>query len=122
MRGADVMQEELFTLGGPDQHVPADHPLRRVRDVFNGCMFRTDTRCGGFCQLNTNMSSWAGARKPVRPAQSTRMPVSLTSLVHFAISFLMTSAHSSGVLPTASAPTVVSFCLTSAVLTIFTTS
>lgn len=36
MRGADVMQEELFTLGGLDQYVPADHPLRRVRDVFNG--------------------------------------------------------------------------------------
>jgi transposase len=46
MRGADVMQEELFTLGGLDQYVPADHPLRRVRDVFNGCLFRMDTHFG----------------------------------------------------------------------------
>lgn len=43
MRGADVMQEELFTMGGLDQYVPADHPLRRVREVFNGCLTRMDT-------------------------------------------------------------------------------
>jgi transposase len=43
MRGADVMQEELFTLGGLDQYVPADHPLRRVRELFNGCLRRMDT-------------------------------------------------------------------------------
>ena len=43
MRGADVMQEELFTLGGLDQYVPVDHPLRRVREVFNGCLLRMDT-------------------------------------------------------------------------------
>ena len=43
MRGADVMQEELFTLGGLDQYVPVDHPLRRVREVFNGCLSRMDT-------------------------------------------------------------------------------
>ena len=47
MRGAEVMQEELFTLGGLDQYVPADHPLRRVRDVFNGCLLRRDTHFGG---------------------------------------------------------------------------
>lgn len=46
MRGADVMQEELFTLGGLDQYVPADHPLRRVREVFNGCLLRMDTHLG----------------------------------------------------------------------------
>ena len=43
MRGADVMTEELFTVGGLDQYIPAEHPLRRVRDVFNGCLFRMDT-------------------------------------------------------------------------------
>ena len=37
------MQEELFTLGGLDQYVPADHRLRRVREVFNGCLLRMDT-------------------------------------------------------------------------------
>jgi len=47
MRGADVMQEELFTLGGVDQFVPADHPLRRVREVFNGCLARMGTHFDG---------------------------------------------------------------------------
>ena len=43
MRGADVMNEELFTVGGLDQYIPVDHPLRRVRAVFNGCLARMDT-------------------------------------------------------------------------------
>ena len=47
MRGADVMSEELFTVGGLDQYVPVDHPLRRVRDVFNGCLSRMDTHFDG---------------------------------------------------------------------------
>lgn len=47
MRGADVMNEELFTVGGLDQYVPADHPLRPVRDVFNGCLARMDTHSDG---------------------------------------------------------------------------
>jgi transposase len=47
MRGADVMQEELFTVGGLDRYVPGDHPLRRVRDVFNGCLTRMDTHFDG---------------------------------------------------------------------------
>jgi transposase len=47
MRGADVMQEELFTVGGLDGYVPADHPLRRVREVFNGCLARMDSHFDG---------------------------------------------------------------------------
>ena len=47
MRGADVMQEELFTMGGLDRYVPADHPLRRVRDLFNGCLTRMDRHFDG---------------------------------------------------------------------------
>jgi len=41
------MQEELFTVGGLDRYVPADHPLRRVREVFNGCLARMDTHFDG---------------------------------------------------------------------------
>ena len=47
MRGPDVMHEELFTVGGLDQYVPVDHPLRRVREVFNGCLARMDTHFDG---------------------------------------------------------------------------
>ncbi len=43
MRGTDVMQEELFAVGGLDQYVPADHPLRRVREVFNDCLARMNS-------------------------------------------------------------------------------
>jgi transposase len=43
MRGADVMQEQLFTAGGLDQFVPTDRPLRQIREVFNGCLARMDT-------------------------------------------------------------------------------
>jgi transposase len=37
------MQEELFLAGGLDQFVPPEHPLRRIREVFNGCLARMDT-------------------------------------------------------------------------------
>ena len=37
------MQEELFNLCGLDQYVPVDHPLRRVCEVFNGCLLRMNT-------------------------------------------------------------------------------
>jgi hypothetical protein len=43
MRGVDVMNEELFTVGGLDKYVPPDHPLRPVRDVFSNCHARMDT-------------------------------------------------------------------------------
>lgn len=41
------MNEELFTVGGLDQYVLVDHPLRPVRDVFNGCLARMDTHFDG---------------------------------------------------------------------------
>ena len=47
MRGADVMNEELFTVGGLDQYIPVDHPLRRIRNVFNGCLAGMDTHFDG---------------------------------------------------------------------------
>lgn len=35
MRGADVMQESMFTTVILDKYVPAQHPLRPIRDLFN---------------------------------------------------------------------------------------
>jgi hypothetical protein len=43
MRRADVMQEQLFTVGGLGQIALADHPLREVCEVFNGCLARMDS-------------------------------------------------------------------------------
>ena len=43
MRGADGMQEQLFTVGEMEQFMPADRSVPRVREDFNGCRSRMDT-------------------------------------------------------------------------------
>jgi transposase len=40
MRGADVMQESLFTTVHLESFVPADHPIRAVRELFNAALER----------------------------------------------------------------------------------
>ena len=42
MRGANVMQEELFTVKRLDEFVPPAHPLRTVRDILNAALARLD--------------------------------------------------------------------------------
>lgn len=38
MRGADAMQESLFTVAKLDDFVPSDHPLRRIRMLVNDAL------------------------------------------------------------------------------------
>ncbi len=38
MRGADAMQEGLFTVAKLDDFVPADHPLRAIRVLVNDAL------------------------------------------------------------------------------------
>lgn len=40
MRGADVMQESLFTTVQLESFVPADHPIRPLRELFNTALQR----------------------------------------------------------------------------------
>ena len=40
MRGADVMQESLFTTVQLESFVPADHPIRPLRELFNTALKR----------------------------------------------------------------------------------
>lgn len=40
MRGADVMQESLFTTVQLEHFVPADHPIRPLRELFNTALKR----------------------------------------------------------------------------------
>jgi transposase len=40
MRGADTMQERLFTMARLEDFVPADHPLRPIQDVVNEALKR----------------------------------------------------------------------------------
>ena len=40
MRGADVMQEGLFSFKRLEEFVPADHPLRAIRTILNAALAR----------------------------------------------------------------------------------
>ena len=40
MRGADGMQEPLFTMSRLDEFVPSDHPLRAIQVLVNGALVR----------------------------------------------------------------------------------
>ncbi|MGA1087574.1 MAG: IS5 family transposase [Ilumatobacteraceae bacterium] len=42
MRGADVMQDSLFSVRSLESFVPYDHPLRPVRDILNAALVRMD--------------------------------------------------------------------------------
>jgi transposase len=44
MRGADVMQESLFVMKTLNDYVPADHPLRPIREILNLALERMDER------------------------------------------------------------------------------
>ena len=42
MRGSDVMQESLFVMKTLNDFVPADHPLRAIREILNVALDRLD--------------------------------------------------------------------------------
>lgn len=42
MRGSDVMQESLFVIKTLNDFVPADHPLRAIREILNVALDRMD--------------------------------------------------------------------------------
>jgi transposase len=44
MRGADVMQEGLFSFRQLEEFVPADHPLREVRRILNAALTKLDAK------------------------------------------------------------------------------
>jgi len=43
MRGADVMQESLFTVKRLEDFVPQTHPLRDIRELLNGALRQMDS-------------------------------------------------------------------------------
>mgnify|MGYP000334760903 FL=1 len=43
MRGADGIQESLFTVAKLDDFVPADHPLRSIRTLVNKALGRLNS-------------------------------------------------------------------------------
>jgi hypothetical protein len=64
MRGADAMQEALFTFGGLDQFVPSDHPLRSVKAIV-------DDRLRGLNELSNGIYTDTG-RASIAPEKLLR--------------------------------------------------
>ena len=42
MRGADIQQDRLFSTVIPEERVPADHPLRPIREMVNTALKELD--------------------------------------------------------------------------------
>ena len=43
MRGADVMQEGLFSFKQLEEFVPVEHPLRAIRTILNAALVRLNS-------------------------------------------------------------------------------
>lgn len=67
MRGTDAFTEQLFTLKKLDDFVPADHPLRPIRERVNAALVRLD---GLFEQMYE--PSWKGGRPSIAPEKLVR--------------------------------------------------
>src|SRR5690242_17588078 len=67
MRGADVLQESLFTVRKLDDFVPASHPLRPIRERVNQALVRLD---GLFAQMYADGAK--GGRPSIAPEKLLR--------------------------------------------------
>ncbi len=46
MRGEDLHQDHLYSYVSPEQRVPADHPLRAIRQMANTVLERLSPKLG----------------------------------------------------------------------------
>ena len=67
MRGADVLQESLFTVRKLDDFVPVTHPLRPIRDRVNQALVRLD---GLFARMYAEDAK--GGRPSIAPEKLLR--------------------------------------------------
>ena len=67
MRGADVLQESLFTVRKLDDFVPASHPLRPIRGRVNQALERLD---GLFARMYADDAK--GGRPSIAPQKLLR--------------------------------------------------
>jgi len=56
MRGADIQQDTLFSTVIPEERVPADHPLRPIREMVNAALKELDA------DINALFQIWVGTR------------------------------------------------------------
>lgn len=67
MGGADTYTESLFTMRHLDDFVPADHPLRRIRQMVNEALVKMDALFAGMYE-----ASILGGRPSIVPEKLLR--------------------------------------------------
>src|SRR3978361_252562 len=67
MRGADTFTENLFTLRKLEDFVPADHPLRSIRQMANSALAKMDRLFAGMYEADIK-----GGRPSIAPEKLLR--------------------------------------------------
>jgi transposase len=67
MRGADTFTESLFLMKRLDDFVPADHPLREIREMVNKALVAMDTLFAGMYEADIK-----GGRPSIAPEKLLR--------------------------------------------------
>ena len=67
MRGAGTFTESPFTLHRLEDFVPADHPLRAIRQMVNAALVKMDALFAGMYEVNTK-----GGRPSIAPEKLLR--------------------------------------------------
>ena len=67
MRGVDVFSEQLFTVKRLEEFIPANHPLRPVREMVNEALRRLDGLFAGMYE-----PSHKGGRPSIAPEKLAR--------------------------------------------------
>ena len=67
MRGVDVFSEQLFTVKRLEEFIPANHPLRPVREMVNEALRRLDGLFAGMYE-----PSHKGGRPSIAPEKLMR--------------------------------------------------
>ena len=62
MRGADTFTESLFLMKRLDDFVPADHPLREIREMVNKALVAMDALFAGMYEADIK-----GGRPSIAP-------------------------------------------------------
>lgn len=65
MRGADVMQEGLFSFKRLEEFVPSEHPLRAIRTILNAALTRLDADFNAmYASTGRDSTGWPWAIAP----------------------------------------------------------
>ncbi len=67
MRGPDTFTESLFTLRKLEDFVPADHPLRPIRQMVNAALVKMDALFSGIYEADAK-----GGRPSIAPEKLSR--------------------------------------------------